>query len=193
MTGKVAGTLVHVFDQNGNGRYDEFGVDAIAIGKSKVASLLSRVVRLKGELYEFDLSSDGTSATFQPFAGPTGTLDVVSGFRGRAKLTAAVFRSGDYSFELAGEREGLRVPVGEYRFVYGRVERGSASASMRAGRMGSVTVTAVFDGRPVRVSIPASFDEQVDDLLYAPTDGRAREFAVLVGGRTWGPTATDLN
>lgn len=140
MSGKVDGTLVHVFDQDGNGRYDDYGVDAIAIGSSTSASLLSRVVAVDGELFSFDIAPDGTSARTAPYDGPTGVLSVEQDYESRGKLTAAVFRSGDLSFQVAGHKKGMTVPAGRYDFVSGRVERGAASASIRRGRMRSVEV-----------------------------------------------------
>lgn len=140
MSGKVDGTRVHVFDQDGNGHFDDYGVDAIAIGRGNAASLLSEVLSIDGDLFHFEISPDGTTAKVSPWEGPTGTLDVHEEFEGRGKLVAAVFRQGDLSFEVAAERSGLKVPAGSYEFVSGRVERGSAHASIRTGRMRSVEV-----------------------------------------------------
>ena len=140
MSGKVDGTLVHVFDQDGNGRYDDYGVDAIAIGSSTSAALLSKVVAVDGELFSFSIAPDGTSVRTSSYDGPTGLLSVEQDYEARGKLTAAVFRSGDLSFQVAGHKKGLTVPVGRYDFVSGRVERGSASASIRRGRMHPVEV-----------------------------------------------------
>ena len=141
MTGKVDGTLVHVFDQNGNGRYDDYGVDALALGSAKSASLLSKVVSVDGDLFHFEIDATGANAKVTPFEGDTGVLVTDKGFDGRGKLTAAVFKSGDLSFQVAGTK-GVTVPAGRYEFVSGRVERGAASASIRKGRMGSVEVVA---------------------------------------------------
>lgn len=148
MSGKVAGTVVHIFDQDGNGRYDDYGVDAIAIGTSKYACLLSKVVAVDGDLHEFGVSADGAKATFSAYEGATGLLDLSSEYDARGKLTAAVIRSGDLSFQVAGNKKGLKVPVGRYELVSGRVERGSASASIRKGRMKPIEVR---EGTPTRI------------------------------------------
>ena len=140
MTGKIDGTLVHVFDQDGNGRYDDYGVDAIAVGSANCAALLSKVVSIDGDLFDFEIQPDGTSAKTSAYDGPTGVLSVEQDYEAKGKLTAAVFRSGDLSFQVAGKKKGVTVPVGRYDFVSGRVERGSASASMRRGRMAPLVV-----------------------------------------------------
>ncbi len=140
MSGKVAGVLVHVFDQDGNGSYDDYGVDAMTVGSTTKASLLSKVISVKGDLLTFQITEDGTSAMVEPYVGETGVLSVIDKFEAKGKLVAAVFRDGDVSFEIAGQKKGMVVPTGRYEFVTGMVEKGASSAQMRAGRMGSVEV-----------------------------------------------------
>lgn len=135
MKGQVAGQTLHVFDQDGNGKYSDWGVDAIAIGNNKSASLLSKVVLMSGKLYHFDVTEDGREVSVAPFAGETGTLNAVGDFESKGKLTSAVFQDGDTSFCVANFRKGVAIPVGTYRFVSGRVEKGSASVSIRPGSM----------------------------------------------------------
>ena len=142
MKGKVVGQTLHVFDQDGNGKYSDWGVDAIAIGKNKSASLLSKVVLMSGKLYHFDVTEDGREVSVAPFAGETGTLNAVGDFESKGKLTSAVFQDGDTSFCVANFRKGVAIPVGTYRFVSGRVEKGSASVSIRPGSMQKFAVLA---------------------------------------------------
>lgn len=140
MKGMVAGQILHVFDQNGNGKYSDWGVDAIAVGKSKSASLLSKVILVGKKLYHFDVTEDGSEVAVAPYHGETGTLNAVGDYEAKGRLTSAVFRSGDYSFCVADFKKGIELPVGTYKFVSGRVEKGSASASIRTGKMASVHV-----------------------------------------------------
>jgi hypothetical protein len=142
MKGKVAGQTLHVFDQDGNGKYSDWGIDAVAIGSNKSASLLSKVVLMSGKLYHFDVTEDGMEVSVAPFDGETGTLNAVGDFESKGKLSSAVFQDGDISFCVAGFRKGVAVPVGTYSFVSGRVEKGSASASIRSGTMQSFAVFA---------------------------------------------------
>ena len=142
MKGKVAGQTLHVFDQDGNGKYSDWGIDAVAVGSNKSASLLSKVVLMSGKLYHFDVTEDGMEVTVAPFDGETGTLNAVGDFESKGKLSSAVFQDGDISFCVAGFRKGVAVPVGTYSFVSGRVEKGSASASIRSGSMQSFAVFA---------------------------------------------------
>jgi hypothetical protein len=163
MSGAVAGQTVHVFDQDGNGRFDDYGVDAIALGNSKNASLLSTVVPIDGRLQRFAIDEDGSQARVAPYTGPTGTLEVTSAFESKGKLTSAVFRSGDMSFEVSGSSKGVELPAGRYDFVAGRVSKGSSRASMRRGRMGSVEVVA---GEATRLEWGA---EVVGDFSFKQT------------------------
>jgi hypothetical protein len=54
MVGRVDDVLIQVFDQNLNGRFDDYGVDAMIVGKSTVASFLSRVVAIGDRLVSVD-------------------------------------------------------------------------------------------------------------------------------------------
>ncbi len=167
MKGKIDGQTLHVFDQDGNGRYSDWGVDAVAVGNNKSASLLSKVLLVGNKLFHFDITSDGSQISVAPFDGETGILNAVSDFEAKGKLAAAVFQNGDISFCVAGARKGVAVPVGTYSFVSGRVEKGSASASMRRGQMKSVQVNA---GEHTRVEWGAnvtgefSFDQEEEEV-----------------------------
>ena len=49
----------------------------------------------------------------------------------------------------------------------------------------SVVVTATFDAQQVQVQLPASANDQVDELLYAPTDSKANELALDLASQMW--------
>lgn len=49
----------------------------------------------------------------------------------------------------------------------------------------SVVATATFDGLPVTVSFPASLNDDVDQLLYAPTHSGAEKLAARLAEFTW--------
>ena len=143
LSGVVRGETVHLIDQDGNGRFDDFGVDAMAVGRRlEAAFLLSRVVALDGEL--FHLEVDGARLTTRPYAGETARLDVVSGWEGRGDLVTVVFadRSGDVSFDAVGPKGGVLVPAGTYELVSGFAEGGGESVQMRRGRTEPVELAA---------------------------------------------------
>jgi hypothetical protein len=142
-TGKVKGAIVRLVDLNNNGSFNEFGTDGMIIGKGNAISYLSKVVNLKGELFKIDVTRNGKQITTNPYTGETGTLNVRRGFKSKGKLVSAVVThdSGDYSFDLASAKHGMRVPVGNYVLSAGYATAKSESVRMRAGRMKPVKVT----------------------------------------------------
>lgn len=119
-SGKVKGVKVSLIDQNGN-----------------AASYLSKVVNLKGQLYDFSADAQGTSVTVQPYLGEAGSLNVVSGYVSKGKLTSAVFSSpdGDLSFDLSGAGKGMLLPAGEYVLSSATAAKKVESVRMRSGDM----------------------------------------------------------
>lgn len=159
MAGKIKGAKVQLLDLNGNGRYDEYGTDGMIVGKSTSASYLSKVVNLKGQLFDFHVTRDGSTMTIKPFTGEAGTLNLRSGIKVNGRLESAVVQSGDFCFDLASAKKGLLVPVGEYSIVSGLVSKGSETARIRQGRMNPLVVskdlkTELAWGMPVRAEVP---------------------------------------
>jgi hypothetical protein len=164
MQGRIGGELVTVIDQNNNGVWNEYGVDAMIVGKSDAASYLSKVVSLKNGLFNFEVSGDGRTMKAEPFAGETGTLDLRSGFKTYGKLVAAVVSSTDgYSFDLANAPKGMVVPVGSYTVSGGYCVKGSETARIAAGKMAPIQVTAnakadLAWGAPLQVEFAYTID-----------------------------------
>lgn len=166
MSGKLNGTAIELVDRNGNGRYDDYGQDAIAVGNAKGASLLSRVVNADDELFQIEVAADGSQITYRPYTGPTAKVDVSSKHDCRGKLLSAVISSddGEYHFNVAREKGSLIVPAGDYRFVYGYAAKGEETVQMRTGKMRTLELAAdaqevVEWGGP----IVAEFDYQVSE------------------------------
>lgn len=160
MVGRFGSERFAIFDQNGNGRFDDFGADALVIGRGKVASFLSKVVPIDGELFELQVSPDGASASLSPYAGPIGTLDLGTDFETKAKLRSVVLTdsTGDLSFELSkavAGREPFKLPVGTYRIHSGELVLGKSHAQLAAGRSKAIQVlkganAKLIWGGPVR-------------------------------------------
>jgi len=172
MVGKLDGTLVRVIDQDNNGSYDDYGVDAMIVGKGNAASLLSRVVNAGGKLHELEISRDGTRATFRPYAGQTAVLNATSRYASNGKLIAAVVScvENEYHFNAAGTKS-LTVPAGTYELSSGYVKRAGESVHVRTGKM------PAFELRPgtERVlewggPVVAEFDYEVEEetITVAP-------------------------
>jgi len=173
LIGNVGGVKVKIIDQNNNGRFNDFGEDAMVVGKSNVASFLSRVINVKGQLVEIDVSANGTEVTYKPFSGKAGILNLRAKFKAKAKLEAAVVVSenGDYSFNLASAKKGLLIPEGKYRIESGKISMGSETALIKAGTSKVIGVSAdeasVFAwGGPIR----ATFDyaRSGKDVTFSP-------------------------
>jgi hypothetical protein len=139
MQGALDGVAIRLIDQNNNGVYGEFGVDAMVVGNGNAASYLSKVVSLKGSLYELSVEGDQISAS--PYTGETGTLNLAKGFASSGKLAAAVVRSDDgkTSFELADG--AMAVPVGRYRIAGGMVTKANETVRIGAGKCQAIEVT----------------------------------------------------
>lgn len=175
MVGTVRGEKLTLIDQNGNGRYDDYGADAMIVGRGEAACFLSRVVNLDGELFELEVSGDGTQVELTPFQGQSGTLDLVSGFESEALLRSVVVQSadGELSFELSRAEEGLLVPAGEYSLHSGQVVLGKGVATLAGGRMDSLSVGASGEttptwGGPVEAEVVAF--RQGGQVVFMPNE-----------------------
>jgi hypothetical protein len=137
MTGTVKGVTIKLIDQDGNGAYNDYGVDAMVVGTASAASFLSKVVNLNGSLFDLEVSADGAEVSVSPYAGASGTLNIEGAFESKGNLDSAIVigASNDVSFNLAGAKKGLLVPAGNYTLAYGTVSQGAESVRMRAGRM----------------------------------------------------------
>jgi hypothetical protein len=141
-SGRVRGQQMHVFDLDGDGRYDEFGTDGLVLGAGRRGSFLSRVVHVGDELLTLHVAADGSSVRTEVYEGSTGLLDLHSSFEAKGHLESAIVRSAELSFNLAGAPRGMRVPVGTYRFAQGVVARRDEIAQIYPGRMRPIDVTA---------------------------------------------------
>src|SRR5262249_1402225 len=137
MVGAIEGVPIQLVDQNNDGVYNEVGVDAIVVGPGRAASFLSKVVNLKGKLFELEVDATGTQVKTRPCTGKSGTLNLRRGVRLQGDLHAAVVSDSTrtLSFEVAAAAEGLRVPVGAYTFSGGFASKGGDTAKLRAGKM----------------------------------------------------------
>lgn len=174
LEGKIAGTKVEIIDQDNNGRFDDFGADAIVVGKSDSAAFLSKVVNVGGSLYEIAFSENGSELSYKPYAGAAGTIDLTSEFKSKGKLTAVVIRNegGEYSFELSSSKKGMLVPEGLYSIVSGKVEMGKESCLVRTGECKPIRVTAdepaVFAwGGPIRAEF--AYERSGEDVTFSPS------------------------
>lgn len=173
MVGKIEGTPIQLIDQNNNGRYSDYGEDAMIVGRTKSASLLSRVIACGDDLYTITVSNDGGEISYEAFAGETGLLDLRSKFASKGKLEAVVVanQAGDVSFELSDAKKGLRIPEGAYRIVSGLVTKGRETVKVRSGRSKPIRVASQNDavfawGGPLEAKF--EYTREGEEITFSP-------------------------
>jgi hypothetical protein len=176
--GRVGGQEVKLIDMNLNGRYDDVGADAMVVGRTNAASLLSKVANLGGKLYELTASSDGSSVTAKLWEGEAGMLNLRKSWKSDGSdLESAVISStnGEMSFELSDAKSGLKLPVGEYSLVYGFAKKGAETVKIKAGpEMKPFKVEANGDnvfawGGPLEMDFTFTIDKET---ITVPTNIR---------------------
>jgi len=141
MTGTIdseAGPLqIRSIDQNGNGSFNDYGVDAMIVGPGDVATFLSSTILVDGELREISIASDGSQLTLSPYTGPVTKFDMRTAFNSKAVLLSAVIRSidGRHSFDFGATSGPQQIPAATYQFVAGTVGLGQQRVQIGAGRM----------------------------------------------------------
>ncbi len=114
MCGNVHGEKFALYDMNGNGKYDDSGMDMILCGKSQLTIPLGPVLSLKGKFYHLQVDPRGKSVSLQEFSSESGTIDFSRNFRAPGKLCMALVSRGNAWFD-AGVRGGVKVPAGTYK------------------------------------------------------------------------------
>lgn len=172
MVGKAKGSSIAVIDQNNNGVYNDYGVDAMVVGSGDAACFLSKVVNLGGELFTFEINADGSSASISAFAGESGMVDVRSDFEGNGDIKAVVISNekGDISFNAAATKKALKVPAGQWLISGGVVANGTETVRVRQGNMAAIAVasgkeTALAWGGPIQIDFQYTL---VGDKLTVP-------------------------
>ncbi|MFT4550372.1 MAG: hypothetical protein ACI8XO_005041 [Verrucomicrobiales bacterium] len=138
--GMIDGQKVRIIDQNNNGRYNDYGSDAMLIGQGRYATFLSEVINVRGKLYSVEVSADGMSLSYEPYSGERGTLDLTTQFATKGKLLSAIVRSADgkNSFDMTGGP--LEIPAGPYELDHGKIGVGRNVVTFTKGDLQSITV-----------------------------------------------------
>jgi hypothetical protein len=154
--GMIDGQKIRIIDQNNNGRYDDYGADALLIGQGRYASFLSKVINVRGTLYSIDVSTDGRTLTYEPYSGARGTLDLTTQFATKGKLLSAIVRSSDgkHSFNMTGGP--MEIPAGQYVLYHGKIGVGRNVVTFSKGGVAPITVEAGAErslafGEPVNI------------------------------------------
>lgn len=180
--GSLNGVSISVIDANNNGIYGEVGKDALIVGNGRAASWLSKVVNVKDELLEIEVSADGLQVTAKPFTGTSGTLELRGGFKSTGELDSVVVsdQSIGCSFNLAGTKS-LLVPAGKYVITGGFAHKANETVWLDGGKMRPLVVergrtTSLAWGGPVVAEF--DFAHNGEDVTVQPNIkffGRAGE------------------
>ena len=150
--GTLGGTRILLVDQNLNGRYDDFGEDAMVLGRGKFLSYLSKVLSIDGKLYALQVSPDGSVVKGTPYGAEVGALDLRSRFESDGKLLWGLVANKDRSlcFDVASCEGALQVPAGRYHFLKGLLGQGRQRVGIAPGRMSAIEVSPGEDSSPIR-------------------------------------------
>ena len=118
MKGRVAGQNFILIDDNNNGRYNDFGADAVLIGKNKEAGLLSSLIEIKGKYYELKINDVfGNTVQVREYQGPSGKIDVKSKLKLKKLKPSFVTladKKNDIYLTVSTRKKTSKVPVGNY-------------------------------------------------------------------------------
>ena len=170
----AAGPLpIRIIDQDGNGRFNDIGSDAMIVGSGDHAMLLSKTIYVNDALQTVDFADDGKSIKLSAYEGPTAAIDMTTSFDSKAVLLSAVIVSADkqHSFDVGAIEGSVNVPVGTYTIVGGSLGLGEHRVQIAAGRMQPLKLTAgsttEFDwGGPVESEF--QFARVGDKVQFSP-------------------------
>jgi hypothetical protein len=166
-------TPIRIIDQNGNGSFDDVGVDAMIVGSGDEAMFLSQSIIVDNTLRQISITPDGTRITMHRYSGQTTKFDMTTSFDAKAVLLSAVVRSSDgkNSFDFGASKGPLEIPAGTYEVVAGAVGLGQHRVQIRAGKMKPFQLKPdqqqVFNwGGPVRSEF--TFARQGETVQFSP-------------------------
>ena len=164
---------VKLIDQNGNGNFNDVGSDAMIVGNTDHAMMLSTTVFVDDKLQRIDIAEDGSEFRLSPYSGETSEIDMSTSFNSKAVLLSSVILSSDrkHSFDIGAIDGPVRVPAGKYTVVGGVVGLGEHRVNIKAGKMKPLNLMAdrskKFDwGGPV--SSEFKFARVGNEIQFSP-------------------------
>jgi hypothetical protein len=141
--GKVAGETIHLFDENGNGRFNDKGVDTIAVNGAADYAFVGPIALLGENLYDIRVNESGTTVETKPYEGEVGYVDIRRGFRGgSAQVVTAILVNGDVSINATSLGWIVPVPVGKYSLHHGAIKIGKEFIRFRGTEESVIEVSA---------------------------------------------------
>jgi hypothetical protein len=135
---------VKLIDQNGNGKFNDIGLDAMIVGNTDHAMMLSSTIFVDDKLQQIRFEDDGQSFQLSPYQGDTSQIDMSTSFNSKAVLLSSVILSSDrqHSFDIGAIEGPVQVPAGKYNVVSGVVGLGQHRVKIKAGKMKPLTLKA---------------------------------------------------
>ncbi|MAG57274.1 MAG: hypothetical protein CMJ83_13355 [Planctomycetes bacterium] len=128
-SGKVRGEKIEIHDANGNGSFNDFGVDFITTGKGKKTKCqpMSKYITLKGLFYEFKIDANGRALRTRPYDGPIAPLkfDYKANSKPSAMIAHGSAADDSYYYDLMQAVDSpMWVVAGVHNFHEGYIARG---------------------------------------------------------------------
>lgn len=171
LAGKIKDTPIRIIDQDNNGRYDGIGSDALIVGRGRVATYLSQVVNVGGELLQIAVTKGGTELVCTPYEGPAGTLHLDCSTKGKVLSAVVQSTNNRFSFNMAKAGDGMKVPIGGYELICGEVGLGESRVKMTTGLSKPIAVAKdqtkkVCWGGPVRAEF--AYQRRGEKVHFSP-------------------------
>lgn len=149
MKGKARGQDIHVYDINGNGAFNDFGIDAVITGTGKTQKVqpLSRYIMVGDYLFELKIEPNGKSIRTKPYDGPVAPLKF--NYAANTKPAAMIAQgSGEditYYFDLmTAVDHPIWVVPGTFKFFEGFMAQGKGEKAqtilIRGEKAGVMTI-----------------------------------------------------
>lgn len=188
--GKFQNIKLFLIDENNNGRFNDYGTDALSFGNNPCACTLGEVMMIGAKLFEVKVSQSGKKLSLRPFAAKTGKLNLVSGFKAKANLLYAIVlgkikdekgKEFTAAFDLAGQTKGANIPVGAYELHAAAVgSRNKLIAKIRkTDECKEITVT---ESSPVKIDWGAPARAQFSYNIDAAGKLRVRPETIQIYG-----------
>lgn len=173
MRGQIQNETVILIDDNNNGRYNDYGADAISVGAgNKCAGWLAPLIMLKDKIYELKVDETGLKVWAKEYQGPTGTINLLKGLN-FPNYSPAVVRlqcGATLSFItiFPGKKPSI-VPVGNYAFVMALFDkrlRARKDALVSTIKVEANKETVLKWGKPFKLEPNPYYDKGGDLVIF---------------------------
>ena len=181
--GNLNGLRIRVFDDDSNGEFNDYGVDAVAIGDQRYATLLSAIVRVGERFCEFRVDRGGTRCWLRPYEGPLGAVAVQFPAEMKIRPLSVQLQCDAVNLDVATNGAPQKVPAGKYALAHALLADNTRNrVIVTQGNSGTfgVEADAVYTlrlGEKLEVHVDPS------SLLKCDDCGRQARYTPAPGGR----------